>query len=136
MNKIEEFLKRVSNEAKETIAVDFDGVVHKYSKGISDGSIYDGPMEDVAQALKDLASKYKIVLFTCRANPDNPIRDGKTGKESILNWLKKWTLNDYISEITYIKPRAIFYIDDRGIKFDSWNQVINDIHEWEQTNKK
>ena len=35
----------------KTIAVDFDGFIHKYSKGWHDGSIYDEPVEGAAEAL-------------------------------------------------------------------------------------
>ena len=36
------------------ISVDFDGVIHKCSKGYHDGTIYDDPVEGVKEALKKL----------------------------------------------------------------------------------
>jgi len=41
----------MKNITKNTIAVDFDGVIHQYSKGWEDGSIYDKPVKGVRQAL-------------------------------------------------------------------------------------
>ena len=39
---------------RKTIVFDFDGVIHKYSKGWQDGSIYDEPVEGI----KDLINEY------------------------------------------------------------------------------
>lgn len=62
----------------KTIAVDFDGVIHKYSKAYHDGSIYDGPVEGARDALRLLKKKgYKVVIFTARPNA-----------EEIDGWLK------------------------------------------------
>ena len=34
------------------IAIDFDGVIHKNSKGYYDGTIYDEPVEGSLEAIK------------------------------------------------------------------------------------
>ena len=46
------------------IGVDFDGVVHKNSKGFFDGTVYDDPIEGVATLLERLSAKYTLVLFS------------------------------------------------------------------------
>ena len=40
-----------SQENNNQIAIDFDGVIHKSSKGFFDGTVYDKPMEGVKEAL-------------------------------------------------------------------------------------
>ena len=105
---------------KQTIAIDFDGVIHKYSKGFQDGSIYDEPIEGVKEALKKLSKKFRIVIFTTRLNPcfDNE----EKMNEDITNWLVKHEI--YHDELTNNKPPAIAYIDDRGIRFTNWEDIL------------
>ena len=33
-------------------------------------------------------------------------------------------LDSYIDKIVYNKPNAKYYIDDKAIKFDNWNDMI------------
>ena len=109
--------------SKQTICVDFDGVIHAYSKGFHDGTIYDPPSEGAREALKKLARDYKIVLLTARA------RNAKLAND-IGRWLKSYDLHHFISEITSIKPAAAAYIDDRAVRYaGEWNETIRDL-EW------
>ena len=41
----------------KTIVFDFDGVIHKYSKGWQDGSIYDEPTPGVSAVIEKLHNK-------------------------------------------------------------------------------
>ena len=34
---------------------------------------------------------------------------------------------NYIKEVTYIKPNAFAYIDDKGVRFDNWKNCIKTI---------
>ena len=52
--EINDFKKTVGSEEKNTIAIDFDGVIHKNSKGFHDGTIYDEPIEGVKKGLEYL----------------------------------------------------------------------------------
>ena len=53
----------------KNIAVDFDGVIHKNSKGFHDGTIYDEPLENARESLEKLSKKYDVVIFTEKAKP-------------------------------------------------------------------
>ena len=114
-----------SLENNNQLAIDFDGVIHKNSKGFFDGTVYDEPINGVKDALEQLSKKYKIVIFTCKVKPDRPLINGKTGKELIEAWLSKHSLLHYISEITCEKPRAVFYIDDKGYRFNNWESTLS-----------
>jgi hypothetical protein len=114
---------------REQIAIDFDKVMHKSSKSFYDGTIYDEPIDGVDEALEKISRDYKIIIHTCKANPDRPLVDGKTGVELVWEWLKKYELHKYVTDIMYGKPNAKYYIDDKGIRFTSWSQTLKDIYE-------
>lgn len=101
----------------KTIAIDFDGVLHKYSKGYHDGTCYDEPMEGGIEAIIKLRNKgYEVVIFTCR-NPD-----------AIYEWFKKYwdsSAHGEVPDVTNKKPLAIAYVDDRGIRFTNWKDILN-----------
>ena len=119
-----EFKKNVLNNDKNVIAVDFDGVIHKSSKGFHDGTIYDEPVDDVKKGLEYLSKSYKLVVYTCKANPNRPLIDGKSGTELIWEWMEKYDLSKYVSDVVYGKPNAKYYIDDKAICFIDWNQIL------------
>lgn len=106
------------------IAIDFDGVIHNFDKGYYDGTCYGEPIIGSLEALKNLSTKYKIIVFTAKAKPNRPLVNGKTGLELVRDWLDKYGVLDYVSEITSEKPRAILYIDDNGYRFDSWKNAL------------
>ena len=122
--KINEFKEMVSSEDNNTIAIDFDGVIHKNSKGFHDGTIYDEPIEDVKKGLEYLSKSYKLVIYSCKANPNRPLIDGETGIDLIWGWLQRWNLHGYIKDVTYTKPNAKYYIDDKAIRFINWDIIM------------
>lgn len=127
MNK-EEFIKHV-NSSDNTLALDFDGVIHDDIKGFHDGTIYGNPIHGTRDALIKLSKSFKLVIYSCKSNPSRPLINGKTGTELIWNWLKKWKLEHYIDDVVVNKPNALIYIDDKGLKFNSWNQIMKDMNE-------
>lgn len=100
----------------KTLAIDFDGTVHKYSKGWHDGTCYDEPMPGAIDALLNFINRgYKVVIFTAR--PVEPVRE----------WFAKYWTNKFYPcpEITNTKPAAIAYIDDRAVKFNGdWAEML------------
>jgi len=112
------------------IAIDFDGVIHTFDKGYHDGTCYGEPIEGVKEALHELFQKYRIIVFTAKARPDRPLVNSMTGKELVWQWLYEHGLNGYVSEVTHEKPRAQYYIDDKGIRFTSWGKALEEINKW------
>lgn len=121
-----------SEEETKTISIDFDGVMHNDNLGWHDGTIYGSPIEGSLEAVKNLAENYTLILFTAKAKPDRPLVDGKTGAELIWEWLEKYGVKDCFKEITAEKPRCLFYIDDKAIRFTNWNQALDDVKLFDQ----
>jgi len=123
--EFESYNNKQSSENNNQIAIDFDGVIHKNSKGFYDGTVYDDPIEGTEEALKKLASKYTLICYTAKAKPDRMLINGKTGTQLVWEWLKKHKFDKYISKVTSEKPRAVIYIDDKGYRFENWDSTLN-----------
>ena len=113
------------------LAIDFDGVIHKNSKGFYDGTIYDDPIEGSRESLKLLSQKYNIVLCTCKAKSDRGLVNGKTGIEMVWEWLKKHDMDQFVTKVTAEKPRAVLYIDDKGVRFSNWEDCLEQMESLE-----
>lgn len=124
MNK-KEFLSNTEHDATNVLCIDFDGVIHEDHLGFYDGTIYGSPIEGALESIKLLSKKYKIVIYTCKANPNRPIINNKTGTELIWEWLKKHEVDSYVTDITFNKPVAVAYVDDKAIRFNNWKDCIN-----------
>ena len=124
---IKKFDKMQHERNLHQLAIDFDGVIHKSSKGFHDGTIYDEPVEGTKKGLEYLSKSYKLVVYTCKANPDRPLIGSKTGTELIWEWMEKYDLSKYISDVVYSKPNAKYYIDDKAICFIDWNQILKTV---------
>ena len=112
-------------DEKINISIDFDGVIHKCSKGYYDGTIYDEPIEGSYEALKKLSENHTIIINTCKAKPDRGLVNGKTGTRLVWEWLEKYDMSKFVSKVTSEKPRAKVYIDDKGITFNNWQESIS-----------
>ena len=127
---IKEYNKLQLQENNNKIGIDFDGVIHGNSKGFNDGTIYDPPIPESIDSIKKLYNQgYTLILFTAKVKPGRPLINGKTGEELIWEWLDKYNISSYFKEITCEKPRAVVIIDDRCIRFESWEQTLKQLNE-------
>jgi hypothetical protein len=111
-------LKEISKEEKNrTIAIDFDGVIHKYSRGWQGlYNAYDVPNDYAIQSIKLLKKRgFKLVVFSSR------------DIETIKKWLVKYNLYEYFDEITNTKIPAKVYIDDKCYRFLNWEQTMEEL---------
>tara|TARA_Y100001963_G_C6774789_1_gene446798 strand:- start:1435 stop:1830 length:396 start_codon:yes stop_codon:yes gene_type:complete len=127
--KKSDFLDMVKDTEKNQLGLDFDGVIYKNSKGFHDGTMYDEPLDGAIESIKHLNEilGYDLVIYTCKANPERPLVNDKTGIELVWEWLEKYGVKNNIKDVTYIKPNAVAYIDDKGITFDNWSDCIRQI---------
>jgi len=135
--KGKKIIRTVYPESKEFIfkraMIDLDGTIHKYSKGIEDGSLYDNPFNGAKETITWLKKQgFEIVIFTSRVSRENALEMGYDLEEQfriIESWLEN--NNIYFDRITAEKLPADFYIDDKAIfiKDGNWNEVTNIIKE-------
>ena len=105
--EFKDYNNKQSSENNNQIAIDFDGVIHKNSKGFFDGTVYDDPVDGVEILLERLSKRYTLVLFSAKARSDRMLINGKTGIELIEEWLIEKKLIHYFSEITAEKPSIL-----------------------------
>ena len=141
----------------KTVAIDFDGVIHQYSKGWQDGSIYDPPVAGAFDAIENLILRdYSVFIFTSRS-PSQVKKwmiqntyeseyavEGMGGDpsrliypkygftvEKIPLWVNFWNKQNVVG-VTSRKLPAIAYIDDRAICFrGSWYDTLSAIENFE-----
>jgi hypothetical protein len=114
-----------------TVAVDFDGVIHAYSKGWHDGTIYDGFVPGAITGLTKLMQRHAVFVHTTR-NARQVARwiDDRSGHgiECVIRVPRSGFWNDRgCLLVTNRKLPAVAYIDDRGIRFDNWDQALADL---------
>lgn len=110
--------RKLPQKPRPRLAVDFDGVIHRYRRGFHDGSIYDVPMPGAKQALERLHKEWWLYIYTTRAK-------SRTGRHAVSAWLRKHNIP--FDEVVGNKPIAFAYIDDRAIRFDTWRQTLTDL---------
>ena len=71
----------VSLEESNTIAIDFDGVIHSFELGFHDGTIYGTPIEGSIEAIKQIAPQADLVLVVGSTNSSNSVRLVEVAKE-------------------------------------------------------
>jgi len=123
MKIVDKFLveQKVETKDRKTINVDFDGVVHSYSRGYHDGTIYDVPQEGCREALQLLKDKgYKLICFSARVNAHVP----GNGRTAIKEWLQKYNLLEFFDDITDTKYPSLVIIDDSAVRHTSWENTL------------
>lgn len=127
-----------------TIAIDFDGVIHAYSRGWVDGTIYDPPLPGALEGLRTIMAKHPVFVFTTR-KPGQVMhwlgrhgfaatvedRCGNCWREPSLGCdscngtgrITFWDQRDVLL-VTNRKLAATVYVDDRALRFESWGQTL------------
>lgn len=92
--------------AQRRVGVDFDGVLADRETG--------QPLPGAVNALYSLAARWDVVIHTQRP------REAR-------DWLERFELMHLVVEVTDFKPSVWLYIDDRGLRFESWQQTLADV---------
>lgn len=105
---------------KQTVILDFDGVIHSYSSGWQGAAVIpDPPTSGSREAIAILRERYTVVVVSSRCHQPG-------GIEAIRNWLSKHSIE--VDAVTNDKPPHIVVVDDRAIRFTGcWQSVIDGI---------
>lgn len=114
------------------IAIDFDGVIHGYSKGYQDGDLYDPPVPGASEAMKKMKEAgHYLYIFTTRTNKifkkPGDGKDEKYQENQIKEYMAKYDI-PYDKIWTFGKPMADLFIDDRAINFaGKWDETLETV---------
>ncbi|OPG13683.1 hypothetical protein [Microbispora sp. GKU 823] len=119
------------SERVKTIAVDFDGVIHAYSRGWADGTIYDEPMPGALDGLRALMAEYAVFIHTSRSSGQVASWLAAYGFEACVEGpvhapMEFWNEQGRLL-VTNRKLPAVSYVDDRALRFTSWEQVLPEL---------
>lgn len=116
------------SEFKQTIAIDFDGVLHEYkSPWAGPTVITDGPVDGSQNAVARYLEQFEVVVFSTRCHQPGGVEAMRKwlGEHGFPAALKIWTEPG--------KPPAIVYIDDRSFRFEgAWPSVerLRNLRPW------
>ena len=107
---------------KPTLCIDFDGVIHRYSKGWQEGVIYDPVVPGFFDWARKAQEVFELVVYSSRSKT-------KAGITSMMDWMREQERTNspfgaVPVELGYsnVKPAAFLTIDDRAIQFrGDWN---------------
>ena len=97
------------------VIIDLDGTICSEEKQFSRSlaKLKEGAKESLEQ-LRDKG--YKIIIYSARTWAEYEMTE---------NWLKQHKIP--YDQIILGKPQGDYWIDDRAIRFRSWDKVINEI---------
>lgn len=117
----------------KTVAVDFDGVIHSYDRGWHDGTIYGEPVPGAFEAIRKLQlAGHAVYVFTSREIEQVVPWLGARGVDVAADgppWPQFWSHPDQVL-VTNRKLPAVAYVDDRGIRFLTWERTLRDLGEF------
>ena len=122
------------------IAIDFDGVLHLYSKGWNGWEIYDPPVPGAKEAMQKLkAQGHTLYIFSTRSNKIFRKNDPVDHNKAMKTWLEEHGI-PFDKIWTFGKPMADIFIDDRAIGFrGDWDQTVQEVEGfkvWTQASKE
>lgn len=124
---------------RQTICVDFDGVIHSYeSRWVNAHTIPDAPVDGAIEWLIDMLAEFDVYILSTRCKTWR-------GRWAMTRWLRKhsgslWNecmLGRGIEDVklTYEKVPALLYVDDRGWHFTGTFPTTDEIREFKPWNK-
>ncbi len=105
---------------KQTIVIDFDGVLHSYTSGWKGAAVIpDQPTPGAKDAVRILRERYTVVVISSRCHQPG-------GIEAIKAWLAQHGIE--VDSVSNDKPPHIVVVDDRALRFEGdWLAVIEGI---------
>jgi hypothetical protein len=96
------------------LAIDFDNVLHN-PYDVEPGYKLGKPVKGAVEAMQQLAKSNTLIIHTIWATDPQRIK-------AIQNWLDYFKIP--YDQVTAQKPDATWYVDDKALHFDNWENVL------------
>lgn len=102
-------------------AIDFDGVLNDWRHSPKKNG-WGPPVQGAQNGMIRLrAMGLRLVVYTVKATtPD--------GTAAVTRWLKDYKIP--YDDVTAVKPAAVVYLDDRAVRFTTWDAAIPEIRDF------
>lgn len=115
---------------RQTVTLDFDGVLHSYASGWKGFDLIpDPPVDGAKEFCEELLKHYDVIILSVRCGYEG-------GSHAITKWL---TVNEFPSRLqvspTGVKVPSILAIDDRAFCFRGTFPTIDEIKTFKPWNK-
>lgn len=133
------------HEFKKIICIDFDGVIHGYSRGWQKGRIYDEPVPGSMEFLLSMISdnRFKVAIYSSRSKTPDLLKDMRDWLFDELFVASSYPTREMFYEEVFYKiffpikkPAAWLTIDDRAICFTGSFPSLDEIDGFTPWNKK
>lgn len=120
---------------RKTICIDFDGVIHDYSKGWRGIDVYDKPLDGAKEGLHALKDAGWIIIIYTTRNDTPKLREFLDSNGLAYDYINCNPNQPVGSDKG--KLIADVYLDDRGITFEgNWSDSIEKILNFKPWQKK
>lgn len=126
------------SDDKPILCLDFDGVLHRYSRGWRGGHIYDPVTPGFFAWVEEARKKFRLVIYSSRSKhpdginmmaqwliiqaeneaPNWQMTDFPEPEHNVLRFLDAKRAELLLFTFAHEKPAAFLTIDDRAIRFD------------------
>ena len=96
---------------KYVLAVDFDGVIHRYGRGDLGQDIYDIPTPRAKEFLEQYIQAFDVHILSSRASTD-------AGVDAIHTWMKHYDLPSIPASNKKPDGELLVILDDRSWQFN------------------
>lgn len=120
-------------EHKQSIAVDWDGVINSYTSGWKrDNPLHnDEPIPGAIAFLVSMLSVFRVYIYSTRCEDSMQV-------VSMCSWLKRHGMEpDLVDELLFVsqKPASLIYLDDRAWRFNGRFPTAEEIRGFKPWNK-
>ena len=122
---------------RRTVAIDFDGVIHKHiSPWTVPHEIHDGPVDGAFDFIERVLFEFNVAIFSARAA--DPRGRAAIFEWLVANWVASGKDRELVAQIRVSaeKPHAFIYIDDRGWHFEGTFPTMDELRAFESWTKK